>query len=179
MELPPDSGAGPERLVAPRPTPPVTPAEVARRLEAVESGLADLRARVEALGTEIPAAVHVAAAAEVQAASGELRHTVSELGRLLVRDLGKLSQILAQHRDAILDELRGPGSPADPAPPTPPPVDRAPGPTEAAGGEPDGLPGPGTAESGGGPPAGGDTDAAQGDEHAGGDRPWRRRRRPS
>jgi len=68
---------------APPDAQPVEPttAELAVRLEAVEAGLGRL--------------------------GGRLRHTVSELGRILVRDLGKLPQMLAKHRQAIVAELRG------------------------------------------------------------------------
>ncbi len=117
MSLPPAAGpAGPphEQIVGSSPASP-TPADVSHRLELVEAGLADLSARVDALTKSVPGVVQAAVESEVRVVSGELRHTVSELGRLLVRDLGKLSQILAQHRDAIVEEIRGPSA-APPAP---------------------------------------------------------------
>lgn len=81
--------------------------EVSRRLAALETIVADLARRVDTLAASSEAAVSAAVAREVQGIAGELRHTVSELGRLLVRDLGKLSKILAEHRDTIVSELKG------------------------------------------------------------------------
>jgi len=43
------------------------------------------------------------------------RHAVSDLGRILVRDVGKLPQMLAQHRREIVAEIRGAAAFAPPA----------------------------------------------------------------
>jgi len=78
---------------------------VDRRLEAVEAALAGVGERLDALARSLETTVHAAVATEVHAAVGELRHSVSELGRILVRDVGKLPHMLAQHREAIVAEL--------------------------------------------------------------------------
>ena len=112
MDVPPIADVTPERLVAP-PAPSPAP-DVDRRLASLEARLADVGERLDALSTSLDASVRAAVAQEVQAASGELRHTVAELGRLLVRDLGRLSKILSEHRDHIVAELRSPASSTDP-----------------------------------------------------------------
>jgi hypothetical protein len=173
MDLPPDagqSGPAPERLVAPPPA-RGTPADVAHRLEVMEARLTDLGARVDALSASVPAAVQAAVASEVGAVAGDLRHTVSELGRLLVRDLGKLSQILAQHRDTIVAEIRDPSPPRPPSSPEPPPTATEPEAAETK------TPAPETeVELGDGDGDGGEEDPSDWDEE-GGERSWRRRRR--
>lgn len=133
MDVPPIADATPDHLVAPRPPSPVP--SVDRRLEMLEAGVADMAERLDALAVSLEASVRLAVSQEVQAASGELRHTVAELGRLLVRDLGKLSKILSDHRDAILAELRAPG-PSSPPGPTGPGVTPVPeaGPRDLGGG---------------------------------------------
>lgn len=102
MDVPPAPDAAPDA----QPVEPTT-AELAVRLEAVEAGLGRLGGRLEALAVSLEASFETAVATEVQAAAAELRHTVSELGRILVRDLGKLPQMLTKHRQAIVAELRG------------------------------------------------------------------------
>jgi hypothetical protein len=47
---------------------------------------------------------------ELTAVSDELRKSVTELGRLLVRDRKRISHALTEHRNAILAELRLPAS---------------------------------------------------------------------
>jgi hypothetical protein len=137
MDVPPD--VTPEPLVAP--PPPATPAAspppassvpdgVERRLARLEAGLADMNERLDALAVSLEASLRQAVTQEVQTVSGELRHTVAELGRLLVRDLGKLSKLLSEHRDSIVAELGGTppaaapaAGPASAAPPPPPAED--------------------------------------------------------
>lgn len=104
MDVPPIAGATPERLVSPPPSGPAP--DTSRRLANIEAGLAELGERLDALAASLDASVRTAVAEEVRAASGDLRHTVSELGRLLVRDLGRLSKILAEHRDSIVADIR-------------------------------------------------------------------------
>lgn len=147
MDVPPDTGVG------------VPNRDVAQRLDVVEARLIDLAARLDALTDSLPSVVETAVAEQVRAMSGELRRTVSQLGRLLVRDLGRLSQILAEHRDTILAEVRGPAPPS--SPPEPPVA--APADLEEATEDVEAD----TAE---------DTGAADADEEDG-DRSWLRRRR--
>jgi hypothetical protein len=161
------------------PSPPASPPapgdDVSGRLVALESAVADLARRVDALAASSEAAVSAAVAREVQGVAADLRHTVSELGRLLVRDLGKLSKILAEHRDTILAEVRGPGrSPAaEPAPAVEAgePAPGGEGLDAAAADAALATPGNSAADAAeDGPEPSGDQDA---------ERSWLRRRRPS
>jgi hypothetical protein len=68
--------------------------------------VAALSRRVDALAGSFEGTVRQAVSEEVQRVAGELQHTVTALGRILVRDLGKLNQILGEHRDTIVAELR-------------------------------------------------------------------------
>lgn len=63
-------------------------AAIERRLEAVESSLDE------------------AVAKGLQTAGEEMRRAVSDLGRLLLRDLDRLTKVLAEHRDTIVERLR-------------------------------------------------------------------------
>lgn len=114
MDVPPIGRAAPERSEPP--PPPVPSPDTSRRLANIEAGLAELGERLDALAAVLDASVRTAVASEVRSASADLRHTVSELGRLLVRDLGRLSKILTEHRNSIVADLRAPapGSPARP-----------------------------------------------------------------
>ncbi len=109
MDVPPAGDTAPQA----QPVEP-TAAELARRLDAVEAGLGRLGGRLESLAVSLEASFEAAVATEVHAAAAELRHTVSELGRILVRDLGKLPQMLTEHRQAIVAELRAIGGPKNP-----------------------------------------------------------------
>jgi hypothetical protein len=91
-QVPADGGA------APRPIP------VEERLAAVEHRLNALEASVRE---------------ELHATGDEMRRAVSELGRLLLRDLDRLTKVLAEHRDAIVERLTAASQPAaqhEPAP---------------------------------------------------------------
>ena len=59
---------------------------------------------------------------DLQAASEEMRRAVSELGRLLLRDLERLTRVLGEHRDEIVERLL-PGEPPPQA--AQPPQDEA------------------------------------------------------
>jgi hypothetical protein len=89
-QVPADGGAAPP------------PMPVEQRLAAVEH-------RLDALEGSIRDELH--------AAGEELRRAVSELGRLLLRDLDRLTKVLAEHRDAIVERLMA----ASHAPPEPGP----------------------------------------------------------
>ena len=105
--VPPAAG-GPAPPVSEEPEPsPVAPGDTAARLSRLEAELAQVDRRVEELAESLPSDVARAVGVEMRVVAEELRHTVSELGRLLVRDLGRLAKILAGHRDSILAELRG------------------------------------------------------------------------
>ena len=97
---PADTDAPPPAAAAPTATRSVSPGDV-------QAELAELSRRVDALAASLDTSVRTAVAEEVQRVAGELQHTVAALGRVLVRDLGRLNQILTQHRDTILAELHG------------------------------------------------------------------------
>ncbi|MEN3316090.1 MAG: hypothetical protein V7605_2324 [Acidimicrobiaceae bacterium] len=142
MDVPPyaDPGAGAAAAgpsSGPSPVDAAT-AGLARRLDAVEAALGRLSGRLEALAVSLESSFEAVVATEVQAAAAELRHTVSELGRILVRDLGTLPQMLSQHRQAIIAELRASRGPE--VAPVPVPM-----PDPAAGDEATPGPGPGPA----------------------------------
>lgn len=122
MDLPP-------WVNSPSDTPADPGEELRRRLTAIESGLASIGERLDALGPTIESSVREAVAKDVEVVAADLRHTVSDLGRLLVRDLGRLSKILSEHRDTIVAEVRGQPLPSKIEP-------RAPSPSSPASGAP-------------------------------------------
>ena len=97
-QVPADGGGVP----APMPT-ALAPQDVEARLAAVEH-------RLDALEGSIREAV----TQELQAAGEEMRRAVSELGRLLLRDLDRLTKVLAEHRDAIVERVTAALEPAAP-----------------------------------------------------------------
>ncbi len=69
----------------------------------------DLHARLAAIEQRLDAlegSIRGAVAEEVQGTVDELRRAVSDLGRLLLRDLDRLTKVLAEHRDAIVDRIQ-------------------------------------------------------------------------
>ena len=74
------------------------------RLAGLEGRLDAISERVERLESTVRGAV----AEEVRTATDDLRRTIAQLGRLLVKDL---PHELARHRDAIVAELRPPPPP--------------------------------------------------------------------
>ena len=86
---------------------------VERRLAALETRLDDLD---EAIREVLPSAIRQMVEVACREAVGEemgqvtenLRRSVSELGRLLLRDLDRLTKLLADHRDAIVERLLEP-----------------------------------------------------------------------
>ena len=92
------------------------------RLAGLEGRLDAISERVERLESTVRSAV----AEEVRGATDDLRRTITQLGRLLVKDL---PHELARHRDAIVAELRPPPPPKpapDPEPEPPAAVDLEP-----------------------------------------------------
>lgn len=87
--------------------------DVGRRLTAIDNALRQLNERLDGFATSLEASVREAVAKDVERVATDLRHTVSDLGRLLVRDLGRLNKILTEHRDSIVAEVKGrPAAPA-------------------------------------------------------------------
>ncbi|MCA1844684.1 MAG: hypothetical protein LC792_16130 [Actinobacteria bacterium] len=108
-QVPADGGGGP----APMPT--------TLAAEDVETRLAAVEHRLDALEGSIREAV----TQELQAAGEEMRRAVSELGRLLLRDLDRLTKVLAEHRDAIVERVTAALAPAAPAGSAEEPADAA------------------------------------------------------
>ncbi|MGH9278421.1 MAG: hypothetical protein ACRD12_10015 [Acidimicrobiales bacterium] len=91
--------------------------------ETVERRLAAIERRLSAIESSMDEAI----AKGLQTAGEEMRRAVSDLGRLLLRDLDRLTKVLAEHRDTIVERLQDEG-------PAPPPGAAAP--AEAAELEP-------------------------------------------
>ena len=74
---------------------------IAKRLDALEMRLDDMAVTIEerAVDTMADDLEHVA---------NELRKAVGELARLLVRDRSRIANILTEHRNAIIAEIRMP-----------------------------------------------------------------------
>ena len=79
--------------------------------ETTEDRLRAIEQRLDALEASIRDAI----TQELAGVGEEMRRAVSELGRLLLRDLDRLTKVLADHRDAIVERLR-PGPPESPEP---------------------------------------------------------------
>ena len=77
------------------------PAEGGAPSVPLEARLAAIEHRLDALEGSIRDTMNQ----ELQAAGEEMRRAVSELGRLLLRDLDRLTKVLAEHRDAIVERL--------------------------------------------------------------------------
>jgi hypothetical protein len=123
MDVPPIADATPEPALPPSAPAPSPLPGLEVRLANLETAVAEMNERLDALSVSLEASLREAVTHEVQVVSGELRHTVAELGRLLVRDLGKLPKLLSEHRNAIVAELAGESrsAPTVPAPAPPPP----------------------------------------------------------
>jgi hypothetical protein len=78
----------------------------AARLDELEMRLDDMAVAIEARAVD-------AMSADLTAVTGELRKAVGELARVLVRDRGRITNTLTEHRNAILAELRLPSQPGD------------------------------------------------------------------
>jgi hypothetical protein len=81
---------------------------LATRLTAVEEALQRLEGRLSELGGDLERRIEDAVTAELESVAAQLRRTVAELGRMLVGDRGRISQVLAEHREAIVAALRTP-----------------------------------------------------------------------
>lgn len=96
--VPPDAGSS-------WPPAPRSDDALERRLSALEARLDDLD---EAVRDGVPVTVRTVVREELQGVGEEVRRAVSELGRLLLRDLDRLTKVLADHRDTIVERLTGP-----------------------------------------------------------------------
>jgi hypothetical protein len=117
---------------------------VEERLEAIEDGLAAIDDRLSVLEASLTSTVAEAIGEELHGVSDDLRRAVSDLGRLMLRDLDRLTKLLAEHRDDIVTRLHAehasaaefalPGEADDDLPMEFGPVDeQAPGPTGEEG----------------------------------------------
>jgi len=91
-----------------RPGTPLDP-DLGARLALVERQMAEIGERLDRLAASVPETLRDVVAEQVGDVSADLRHSVSDLGRLLLRDLGRLTQVLAEHRDQIVADLRKAG----------------------------------------------------------------------
>lgn len=78
---------------------------VEERLEALEDGLAAIDDRLSVLEASLRQTVAEAIGEELHGVSDDLRRAVSDLGRLMLRDLDRLTKLLAEHRDDIVARL--------------------------------------------------------------------------
>ena len=78
-----------------------------QRLDELDMRLDDMAVTIERRAVE-------SMSEDLAAVAGGLRKAVGDLARTLVRDRGRITNTLTEHRNAILAELR---LPADPAPP--------------------------------------------------------------
>lgn len=95
------------------------------RLSAIEDLCVALTQRMDGLEATLKGTL----TSEVRSVNADLRHNVSELGRLLVRDMGRLAKLLERHRESIVEELRPPPATvpeADPLSPSDPVIDTLP-----------------------------------------------------
>ena len=69
----------------------------------IEDRLAAIEARLESLERTV--------ADELQSTGEDFRRAVSDLGRLLLRDLDRLTKVLAEHRDAIVERVTAASAP--------------------------------------------------------------------
>jgi hypothetical protein len=81
---------------------------IGKRLDALESRLDDLAVTIEQRAVD-------AMADDLEYVGDELRKAVGDLARLLVRDRGRISHILTEHRNAILAEIRMPAPEWEPS----------------------------------------------------------------
>jgi len=81
---------------------------IGKRLDALETRLDELAVTIEQRAVD-------AMADDLEYVADELRKAVGDLARLLVRDRGRISHILTEHRNAIIAELRMPASDWEPA----------------------------------------------------------------
>jgi hypothetical protein len=133
----------------------------------VEQRLAAVEHRLDALEGSIRDAV----TQEIQAAGEEMRRAVSELGRLLLRDLDRLTKVLAEHRDAIVERLSAMSTSATSAaapPAAPPSVPTAPTAPSGSAGPADAVAAHPPADEGGG----GEGEAAEPAAMSGEDGRW-------
>jgi hypothetical protein len=70
--------------------------------DAVEARLAAIEDRLDAIESSLDQAL----ATGLQTIGEEMRRAVSDLGRLLLRDLDRLTKVLAEHRDTIVERLQ-------------------------------------------------------------------------
>lgn len=81
------------------------------RLDAIEDGLAAIDDRLSLLEATLRRTVADAIGEELHGVSDDLRRAVSDLGRLMLRDLDRLTKLLAEHRDDIVARLYAEAAP--------------------------------------------------------------------
>jgi hypothetical protein len=104
-----------EEKIRPWSDPGTATADLALRVEKrFAKRLAALEARIDEIVEEVEEHAVESLAEDIDEVGDELRKSVAELARMLVRDRSRIANTLTEHRNAILAELRLP--PAMPSP---------------------------------------------------------------
>jgi hypothetical protein len=104
-----DTTAALDEKIRPWSDPGAATADLALRVQKrMGKRLDELEMRLDDMSVTIENRAVASMADELTAVADELRLAVGELGRLLVRDRGRISSALTEHRNAILAELRLP-----------------------------------------------------------------------
>ncbi len=98
-----------EEKIRPWSDPSAATADLAVRVEKrIAKRLDALEAQIDEMAEEVEEGAVDTLSDEVADVADELRKSVAELARLLVRDRGRIANTLTEHRNAILAELRLP-----------------------------------------------------------------------
>jgi DNA repair exonuclease SbcCD ATPase subunit len=98
-----------EEKIRPWSDPGTATADLALRVEKrFAKRLAVLEARIDEMVEEVEEHAVESLAEDIEEVGDELRKSVAELARLLVRDRGRIANTLTEHRNAIVAELRLP-----------------------------------------------------------------------
>jgi hypothetical protein len=101
-----------EEKIRPWSDPGTATADLALRVEKrFAKRLAALEARIDEMVEEVEEHAVESLAEDIDEVGDELRKSVAELARMLVRDRSRIANTLTEHRNAILAELRLPPAP--------------------------------------------------------------------
>jgi len=98
-----------EEKINPWSDPGAATADLAVRVEErIRKRFDDLETRIGDLGTIVERRVLASVSDQLAEVADGLRKAVGDMGRLLIRDRGRISKVLTEHRNAIIAELRMP-----------------------------------------------------------------------